>query len=170
MIIPSMGSIEKTPFVGTPGESVLITSVPLNVHKHFPAAVSDLITIKGPIGTKITNIFGVHANMYPGDMEISEVAGKYVLEFKTTIFFTAEINHDYVMLLSDSIDVVGEIGPVADIPVPPTPPATAPAIGVSDTAISACGDSVVGKITVGAFDMNATQLMSLNVVINPDIQ
>lgn len=170
MIIPSTGSIQKTPFVGTPNESVLIASVPLNVQKHFPATVSDLITINAPIDSTITRIFSVHADLYPGGMTISEVSGNYVLEFKTTLFFTAEINNEYVMLLSDAIDVVGVIGPVADIPVPPTPPATAPVIDTIDTALSASGASVVGKITVGAFDMNATQLMSLNVVINPDIQ
>lgn len=169
MIIPSTGSIQKTPFVGTPSESVLITAVPLNVQKHFPATVSDFVIIKAPPGSRITKLFGVHANMYPGGMAISEVSDKYVLEFKTTIFFTVEINSDYVMLLSDAIDVVGEIGPAADIPVPPAPPATAPVIGVSDAAISSSGDSVVGKITVDAFEINATQLMSLNVVINPDI-
>ncbi len=169
MIIPSTGSIQKTPFVATPVESVLLTAVPLNVQKSFSASVSDLITIDAPAGSTITELLSAHANIYPGGMMVSEVSGNYVLQFRTTIFFTVEIDNGNVILLSNVIDVVGEIGPVADIPVIPTPPVTAPVIGTSNTAISPGGTSVVGTITVGAFNMNVTQLMSLNVVINPEI-
>ncbi len=93
MIIPSTGSIQKTPFTATPNESVLLTAVPLNVQKHFSAAVSDLITIDAPAGSTITDLLSAHANMYPGGMTISEVSGNYVLEFKATIFFTVEIDN-----------------------------------------------------------------------------
>ena len=169
MIIPSTGSKQKRTFSATPIESVLLTAVPLSILKQFAAATSELITINAPEGSMITDLLNVHANMYPGGMTVSELSGNYVLNFKGTIFFTVEIDNGNVILMSEEIEVIGDIGPVADIPITPIPPATTPVIGTSDTAISPGGTSVKGKITVGAFSMNVTQLMELNVVIDPDI-
>jgi hypothetical protein len=168
MIIPSTESIQRRTFSGTPSESVLLTSVPLNVEKQFAAATSELLTINAPAGRTIASIVSVFANMYPMGMTISELSGNYVLQFNATINFTVTLDDANTVILSNTIGVIGEIGSVADIPIVPAPPATAPVIGTSDTGIVSGGSAVEGKITVGAFTMNVTQLMELHVVIDPD--
>lgn len=169
MIITPTGSVEKRTFTGTPTQSVFLSKVSLHVKKQFAASTSDSLTVDSPVGNTVVTLLNAHANMYPGSMTIVDEGGNYVVKFQATVFFTVELNDGNIVLLSNTIQVTGTLGLVADTPVPPTVPTVLPVIGCTDTGITAGGASVYGKITVGAFNVEVVQLSDLNVVVDPDL-
>lgn len=169
MIITPTGSVDKRTFTGSPTQSVFLSKVALHVKKQFAAATSDSLTVASPVGCTVVTLLNAHANMYPGSMSVVEDGDKYAVKFQATIFFTAELNDGNIILLSNTIQVLGTLGLIADTPVSPKIPAVLPVISCSDTGITAGGGSVYGKITIGAFDVEVVQLSDLNVVVDPDL-
>lgn len=165
-------NINKTDLTGTPTQSVLLTSVPLQVTKSFPESVSDTQTTNAVSAGTVSSILNSCANQYPVGVSIATVVdggvNYYEVQFDATLFITVSTSGGAVELLSKLVNVAGRLGKVSDIPTTPTAPA-APALCATEVAISAAGNTVDCKLQVDPFSMELGQITDVKVAIDPSV-
>lgn len=172
MNITPTSSTNKNTFTGTPSQSVLLSSVALQVTKAFPETESAVQTTSAVSAGTVSSILNACASQYPVGVSIATVTDAgidyYEVQFDATLFVTVSTSGGAVELLSKVVSVAGRLGKVSDIPTAPTPP-VAPGLCAVDPVISAGGTTVDCKLRVDPFSMELGQLTDVNVVINPDI-
>lgn len=165
-------NINKTDLTGTPTQSVLLTSVPLQVTKSFPQSESATQTTNAVTAGTVSSILNSCASQYPGTVSIATVAdggvNYYEVQFDATLFVTVSTSGGAVELLSKVVSVAGRLGKVSDIPTAPTAPA-APGLCAVDPVISAGGTTVDCKLQVDAFSMELGQITDVKVAIDPSV-
>lgn len=154
-------------FTGTPTQSVRLCSVQVDVTKTFQTSTSGVITILAPLGTTIQTLISCAATIFPGPVTIVTIAGELYIQFNATIWFTVQLNNNSVVLLSQTVTVQGDLGPAADVKV--VPPLTTPTLTCINTGLNPGGVSVFGQIQVAAFNVEACELKSVQVVLDPDV-
>lgn len=171
-----MGDVNLTPgadsflqtFAGTPSSAVRLCSVEVLVTKSFQATTSGVITVAAPAGRTIQQIISCAATIFPGTMQIVDVAGTLEVQFNATIYFTVLLDDNSVVLLQATRTVQGVLGPTNQIKVT-AGGCTTPTLTCTGTGITPGGGSVFGQIQIGPFTCQTCQLKSVKVVLDPDV-
>jgi hypothetical protein len=155
-------------FVGVSSQAVRLCSVQVNVTKSFLTSTSNVITIPAPTGLTITNLISCAAAIFPGTIQVVDVAGTLEVQFNASIFFTVQLHNNNVILLSDTITVQGVLGPTSEVKVT-SGGCTVPTLSCINSSIGPGGASISGQIQVGPFTCETCQLKSVKVVLDPDV-
>jgi len=171
-----VGDVSLTPgsdeflqsFTNVPSQSVKLCSVMVKVIKNFSTTTSDVITVDAPEGRTIQELVSCTATIYPGTVEIVDVAGTLEVQFNATIWFTVLLDDGNVVLLSSTRAVQGVLGPSAEIKVAEDG-CDIPTLTCVSTGVDPEGVSVHGQIEVSEFSCITCQYKSVKVILDPDV-